>query len=142
MRSILFLSILAAPLSALLVSTPASRPFTTPSCLTNADTVTIVEQAVTRHLSLGDSAELVTNGVPYNPSIVQAITADSTCSAVIAAYNALLDSTEVSKQLQSAFVVQAGSAYALRGPVNANYPTAYFYFDSTFAFRFSLSELN
>ncbi|MBV6505391.1 MAG: hypothetical protein ILNGONEN_00950 [Syntrophorhabdaceae bacterium] len=142
MRILLLLATAAAPLSALLVWTPLPDSILTPSCLTNADTAVVVEQSVRRHLTLGDSAQIVSKGIPYNPAIVQVVTTEATCSAVIAAYNGLLSPPEVSKQIQSAYVVQAGGAYALRGPVSASHPTTYYYFDSTYTFKFSLAELD
>jgi hypothetical protein len=142
MRTFPLGAILAAPLSALLVSSARPNLLLAPHCLTNEDTAVVVEQSVRRHLPFGDSAGIVNKGIPYNPTSVQVVTTEATCSAVIAAYNGLLSSSESSKQIESAYVVRAGTAFALRGPLSVGYPTTYYYFDSTYTFKFSLSELD
>ncbi|HET6679694.1 MAG TPA: hypothetical protein VFG84_00710 [Gemmatimonadaceae bacterium] len=111
------------------------------SCLTTGDTAGLVA-FVHGTLSFSDSAALVSNGIPYKPAVVRMETDSTVCDAIVASYNGSLSPADSTKQIQDGFVVQAGYAWVLRPFELGDYPAVYFFFDSTFTYRFSLTGLD
>jgi hypothetical protein len=111
-------------------------------CRTNPDTLAIVVQGVMLQLTLGDSADLVSAGIPFNPDTVRPVLADSTCAVLLASLNGLLTPAESGLRIDSAYVVAADYAYALVGAMSPGATIDYNYFDSTFAFKFALTDLH
>lgn len=98
-------------------------------CLANPDTAAIHVAFVTRQVTLGDSARLAQQGLPYRPSAGVALVSDTTiCRAVIDAYNALdsVTATNVGR----AYVMTVGTtAYAMRGDTSG---TVYIVLDTAY----------
>jgi hypothetical protein len=106
------------------------------SCLTNADTASRFIRGVTQHVTLGDSAATVANGLPYNPPAgVTLVTDPPTCAAVVTALNDALGIPAGSPDRKTrAYVLRVGTtAFAavdegtatLKMPVYAFFSASY-----------------
>ena len=99
------------------------------ACLTNRDTASKHIQELTRIVTVGDSARLAQQGIPYRPAEGVSLVTDSrVCRSIVSAYNAL-DST-ASTNITRAYVLKVGTtAYAMsgatRGSVYIFWDTAY-----------------
>lgn len=101
----------------------------TSRCLANPDTAAIHVAFVTRQVTIGDSARLAQQGLPYRPAAGVALVSDTTiCRAVIDAYNALdsVTATNVGR----AYVMAVGTtAYAMVGDTSG---VVYIVFDTAY----------
>lgn len=101
----------------------------TSPCLANSDTAAVHVAFVTRQVTLGDSAGLAQQGLPYRPPAGVALVSDTTiCRAVIDAYNGLdsVTATNVGR----AYVMTVGTtAYAMMGDRSG---MAYIVFDTAY----------
>jgi hypothetical protein len=79
---------------------------------------------------LGDSARLAAQGVPYRPAGGVSMVTDSlTCGSVIDAYNAQVPDPADPRRLSRAYVLRAGTTYALA----VGQPgSAYIFFDAEY----------
>jgi hypothetical protein len=76
---------------------------------------------VTEVVTFGDSAKLVSQGIPYNPSQgITLVTQSQTCSKVVAAYNALYPQGDPGR-ISKAYVMKVGqNVYAAVSPTTAD----------------------
>ena len=84
-------------------------------CLTNPDTAAVHVAFVTRQVTVGDSALLAQQGLPYRPAAGVAVVSDTViCRSVINAYNAL-DSVPATNVIRAYVLTVGTTAYAMRG---------------------------
>ena len=77
-------------------------------CMTNADTAAAYAAIVTEIVTEGDSAALVSQGIPYAPSQgVSLVTQNNTCLKVVAAYNARYPAGDP-RRITAAYVHKVG----------------------------------
>lgn len=110
------------------------------ACLTNADTAGRHQRMIIQLVTMGDSARLVSQGLPYNPSAgVTLVTDTRICSKVIAAINAQMPAGDP-RRLTQAYVLKMGnSAYAAVGRLA---PDDYAFFDTKYKWLASMGALN
>jgi hypothetical protein len=94
-------------------------------CRTAADTSAAFVTAARQSLSMKDSAQLVSIGMPFMPASVTLVTDSTTCAQVIGSFNQLHPPADGLKRTASAYVVQADSAFVVYVP-QPGYPDHYF----------------
>jgi hypothetical protein len=113
-------------------------------CRTNRDTAAVVISMAESQLSNTDSTTIVSKGLPYKPTSVTLVTTAATCTSVINAFNALFPNSRKNDRISStegAYVVKAGTAYALYRVVPAGDLGAIFFFNSAFQYKMSATAL-
>ena len=101
----------------------------TSPCSVNPDSGAMHVAFLTRQVTLGDSARLAQQGLPYRPPAGVAIVSDTTiCRAVTTSYNALDSITATN--VGQAYVMKVGTTpYAMVGDKSGN---VYFVFDTAY----------
>lgn len=125
-------------LSLVLVSRGSAQ---TSACQTNADTSAIYMGTVRRTLTLGDSARLISQGLPYQPTSVTLVTSNQTCSKAVTAYNSTLPTGDP-RRITKAYVMKVGnSVYAVVGRSSPAALTV-LYYDTKFKWLAGISDMN
>lgn len=109
-------------------------------CRTATDTASAFVTAARHSLSVKDSAQLVSMGMPFKPASVTLVTDSATCAQVIGSFNQLHPPEDSLKRVTMAFVVQADSAFVVYVP-QPGFLDQYFYFDRVKTFKFALGVL-
>ncbi|MDP3910369.1 MAG: hypothetical protein Q8Q14_08245 [Gemmatimonadales bacterium] len=112
----------------LFAGSQAAEAQTSP-CLANPDTAAIHVAFVTRQVTVGDSARLAQQGLPYQPPAGVALVSDTTiCRAVIDAYNGL-DSVPATNVARAYVMTVGTTAYAMVGDTSG---VVYIVFDTAY----------